>query len=148
MYDISYSAASSESKLAQAGIWVVISLVLAIVLGLVVYFMFLTKENESKLTDKKKWVYDFLSFKKLFSEDLLKIAYLITAIFITLSSLSMIGVNFALFIVYLLVGNVVTRLVYEFILAILLICKNTAEINDKLKKEKITKEKTSKKEDK
>lgn len=148
MYDISYSTASSANKLAQAGIWVVISLVLAIVLGLVVYFMFLTKENESKLTDKKKWVYDFLSFKKLFSEDLLKIAYLITAIFITLSSLSMIGVNFALFIVYLLVGNVVTRLVYEFILAILLICKNTAEINDKLKKEKITKEKTSKKEDK
>ncbi len=148
MYNISYSTASSANKLAQAGIWVVISLVLAIVLGLVVYFMFLTKENESKLTDKKKWIYDFLSFKKLFSEDLLKIAYLITAIFITLSSLSMIVVNFALFIVYLLVGNVVTRLVYEFILTILLICKNTTEINDKLKKEKITKEKTSKKEDK
>lgn len=148
MYDISYSAASSANKLAQAGIWVVISLVLAIVLGLVVYFMFLTKENESKLTDKKKWIYDFLSFKKLFAEDLLKITYLITAIFITLSSLSMIGVNFALFIVYLLVGNVVTRLVYEFILAILLICKNTTEINDKLKKEKTTKEKVTKKEDK
>ncbi len=146
MYDFS-SVTPSIRMLAGAGIWVLISLVLALIGGILIYFMFLNKENETKFTGKTKWIYDFLSFKKLFAETLLKIAYIVTALFITLSSFSMLGINFAGFVAYLIVGNVVARITYEFMLAILLICKNTTEINSKLKKDN-TKQKETKKEDK
>lgn len=146
MYDFS-SVTPSIRMLAGAGIWVLISLVLALIGGILIYFMFLNKENETKFTGKTKWIYDFLSFKKLFAETLLKIVYIVTALFITLSSFSMLGINFAGFVAYLIVGNVVARITYEFMLAILLICKNTTEINSKLKKDN-TKQKETKKEDK
>ena len=67
-------------------------------------------------------------------ETLLKIIYIITALFITLSSFATIGSSFIGFLVTLVVGNVVARLVYEFALILLVICRNTTEINKKLAK--------------
>ena len=69
----------------------------------------------------------------MFMEALLKITYLIVAIYITLSSFAIIGTSFIGFIVYLIVGNLIARLVYEFSLILLVICRNTTEINKSLK---------------
>lgn len=129
-----YSLDSSfASSAAGVGVWMIISAVVAIIGGFVVYFVFLTKENEKKLQGKAKWLYDFLAFKKLFAEVILKICYLIAAIYITLSSFGLISTSFVYFLLYLILGNVIARIVYEFALVILLICKNTTEINSKLK---------------
>ncbi len=138
---------SSSNSLVGAGIWIVISAVIAIMGGLVVYFMFLTKENDEKLEGTAKWFYDFLCFKKLVAEVLLRIIYIITAIFITLSSFAYISVSFIGFLVYLVFGNLFARIGFEFALTILLICKNTTEINSKLKAAPAEKAK-AKKEDK
>lgn len=135
MYASSYArSASSMNSVASSAIWVIVSLVLAIVGGIVLYFTFLKKENEGKYTGFLGWMYDFLTFKKLTIENVLKILYLICAIFITLSSFSMISASFLAFLLYLVVGNLVARVLYELILVKLIICRNTTEINKKLDK--------------
>lgn len=118
-------------------VWIIISLVLAIIGGIVLYFTFLAKKNETKYAGFAGWMYDFLTFKKMVIENILKILYLIIAIFITLSSFAMISSSFLAFIVYLLVGNLVARIMYELFLVVLIICRNTTEISKKLEKKEI-----------
>lgn len=97
-------------------------------------FTFLKKDNEGKYTGFLGWMYDFLTFKKLTIENVLKILYLICAIFVTLSSFATISTSFIAFLLYLVVGNLVVRISYELILVRLIICRNTTEINKKLDK--------------
>ena len=117
---------------ADAGIWLIISAVLAVVGGIVLYFTFLKKSNDGKFNGFLGWMYDFLTFKKMLIENLLKVLYLIVAIFITLGSFAIIGESFLGFLVSLIGGNLVARIVYEFLLVALVICRNTTDINDKL----------------
>lgn len=115
-----------------AAVWAIISLVAAIIGGLTLYFVFLKKEN--KFEGALKWFHDFFNFKKLLLEDILKVCYLILAIYITLSSFGLIAVNFLAFVLMLVVGNLVLRIVYETAILLITICKNTTEINSKMKK--------------
>ncbi len=111
--------------------WLIVAAVLAVVGGLVLYFVFLNKKNEGKYKNKfLNWMYDFLNFKKMFIEELLKITYLILAIFITLASLGM-GSPLSI-LCTLVLGNVFVRVAYEFSLVLLVICRNTTEINNKM----------------
>ncbi|MBQ2917008.1 MAG: hypothetical protein IJE59_02380 [Clostridia bacterium] len=114
--------------------WLIISAVLAVIVGLVLYFTFLRKKNDGKFTGFLGWVYDFWNFKKLSIEAILKITYLILSLFITLASFSIIPLNFGGFLLALILGNLVLRLTYEFSLIMILICRNTTEINSKLNK--------------
>ena len=109
-------------------VWIILSLILAIVGGILIYFLFLNKKNEGKFKGFLGWLYDFLSFKKMFLEALLKTTYLIVAIYITLSSLAIIGDSFLGFLLQLVLGNVIARVVYEFSLILLVICRNTTDI--------------------
>jgi len=118
-------------------VWIIISFVLAIVGGLVLYFTFLSKKNEGKYAGFLAWMYDFLSFKKMVIENILKVVYLMLAIFITLSSFSFISSSFLAFIGYLVIGNLVARIMYELFLVVLIICRNTTEINKKLDNKEI-----------
>lgn len=135
MYSSSYSRSLlSSSDAVNSSIWLIVSIILAVVGGILIYFLFLSKKNEEKFKGFVGWLYDFLSFKKMFMEALLKITYLIVALYITLSSFALIGSNFIGFLAMLIIGNVVARLVYEFSLLLLVICRNTTEINKKLSK--------------
>lgn len=115
-------------------VWIILSLILAIVGGILIYFLFLNKKNEGKFKGFLGWLYDFLSFKKMFLEALLKTTYLIVAIYITLSSLAIIGDSFLGFLLQLVLGNVIARVVYEFSLILLVICRNTTDIAKNTKK--------------
>ncbi len=134
MYSSYYSKSSASSNLFSSGnaIWIIISAVVAIIGGIVLYFTFLSKKNEGKFTGFLGWMYDFLTFKKMVIENILKIVYLIVASFITLSSLAFISSSFVTFLLYLVLGNLIARISYEIFLVILVICKNTTEINQKL----------------
>lgn len=136
MYSSYYSKnlLSSSNSAASASVWIIVSIILAIIGGILIYFLFLNKKNEGKFNGFVGWLYDFLSFKKMFMEALLKITYLIVALYITLSSFALIGTSFIGFLAMLIIGNVVARLVYEFSLLLLVICRNTTEINKKLSK--------------
>ncbi len=134
MYSSSSSYLRDVDSIVGNSVWLIISLVLAIVGGILIYFLFLSRKNDGKFTGFAGWLYDFLSFKKMFLEALLKITYLVVAIYITLSSFAIIGYNFLGFLSALIIGNLIARVVYEFSLILLVICRNTTEIARNTKK--------------
>ena len=136
-----YQVSSSETST-----WLIISVVVAVIGGITLFFTFLNPKNEKELTGFLKTAYDFLSFKVMLAESLLMITYLILAIYITLTSFALIGTSFPGFLVVLVAGNVVLRLSYEMILVMLKIFRNTTEINDKMPSKKVVIE-TAKKEE-
>lgn len=132
MYDFDYYTPSISSSATGSLVWTAVSIILAIIGGILAYVLFINKNN--KLDNKfLVWLKDFLSFKNLLLETILKVTYVILAIFITLSSFNMIGINFLGFLLYLIIGNVILRIVYESSLMLLMIWKNTSEINKKMK---------------
>ena len=124
----------------QIGVWMIISVVVAIIGGITLYFAVFTKQNEKKFTGFLKWCHDFFTFKKMMLETILKILYIIIALYITLSSFSLISISFVGFLAQLILGNVIARLSFELSLILLTICKNTTEINSKMKESKKDKE--------
>ena len=117
--------------------WLIISAILAIVGGIVAYVLFVSKKNEGEYSGFLSDLHDFLNFKKYFIEVILKVMYLITAIFITLGSFSFIGTSVALFFLMIIVGNITARISYELILMMLTIVNNTSEINKKLSQKNV-----------
>lgn len=128
----SYGAYSTMPMVGIDGTWMIISLVLAIVGGIVGYIMFVSKKNKGEYTGFVAWLHDFLNFKKYLIELILKVTYAIFAIYITLSSFSFISVSIGYFFLYLVFGNVLLRLFYELIMFMITIVNNTTEINKKL----------------
>lgn len=126
-----------EDSMESAGSWAGIALILAIIGGILTYFLFI--KNKNKFSEKLEIVRDLLDFKIMIIEPILKILYLIITIYIVLISFNFISVHFLAFILFLLIGIVVTRLAYEACLVMIMIWKNTKEINEKLKPEKKTK---------
>lgn len=133
-YGVSPTILDSSPKFAASGIWTIVSVILAIIGGIVLYFTFLSKKNEGKFTGFLGWLYDFLTFKKMMIENVLKILYIIVTLFVTLSSFGLMSISFLAFLLTLVIGNVLTRVIYELLLVKLVICKNTTEINKKLNK--------------
>lgn len=127
MMDSGFGFSSSSTT------WMIVAFILAIVGGILTYFLFLKKDNENKFTGFVNYLYEFLSFKKMWLETILKVSYLILTIYITLMSFELIGKSFIAFLLTLVFGNIILRVVYELSLILLTICRNTTEINKKLK---------------
>ena len=142
LYSYGHSSANG------AMIWMIISAVLAVIGGICLYFTVFGKANENKFTGFMKWLYDFVTFKKMILESLLRVLYIIVAIYITLSSFALISTSFVAFLAMLVLGNLVARITFEFSLVLLTICKNTTEINSKMKSEVKAKKEEKKEETK
>lgn len=132
MYDYGYGT-TNTNLLGDVGIWGIIALVIAIIGGICLYFTVFSNKNEKTYHGFMAKLYDFVKFKKMFIVSFLKIVYLIAAIYITLASFGVISTSFLAFLLVLVVGNIVVRVVFEFSLVILSIYENTSEINKKLK---------------
>ena len=101
--------------------------------GIVAYFLFI--KPKTKNTNKYLiWAKDFFEFKTMVIEDLLKVLYLGMTIYITLVSFMLIPESFIKFLIVIVGGNVLLRLAFEGMLMLVMIWKNTSEINKKLKK--------------
>ena len=132
-YSYGYGGYGSSSNNALVGL--IICLVLAFAGGIVLYCTFLSRKNNGKFTGFLGWLYDTLSFNSLLLEMLMKISYLILAGFITLYSIVLLftpGAGFLTFLMLLVFGNIVVRIMYEFMLIIVIICRNTSEISKRL----------------
>ncbi len=112
--------------------WAMPALIISIIAAILIFFLFLSKKNEGKFTGFVGWLYEFLDFKKLTVEGILKILYMASALYVTIMSFAFIGFNFGTFLFMLIGGNILLRVMYELMLILLLICKNTSEINKKL----------------
>ena len=129
-YNYGYSSSASNAL-----VGLIICIVLAFAGGIVLYCTFLSKKNNGKFTGFLGWLYDTLSFNSLLLELLMKICYLILAGFITLYSIVLLftpGAGFLTFLLLLVFGNIAVRIIYEFMLIIVIICRNTSEINKRL----------------
>ena len=139
-YNDIYSVSNSLQGMA---IWTIVALILSIIGGILVYFLFIKTNN--KLSDNLKKLRDLLDFRIMLIEPILKIVYLIGTIFIILFSFNFITINFISFLLMLIIGPVIIRIVYEASLILVMIWKNTKIISDNTKKEKDKdKEKTTK----
>lgn len=128
------SLSRTSSAMDTLGVWSIIALVIAVIGGIALYFTFLNKKNDGKWTGFLGWLYNTLTFKNMIVETILKILYLVIAIFITLYSLGLIAVNIILALGLLVIGNIIVRVCYEFMLLAIITCRNTSDINSKLNK--------------
>ena len=128
------SLSRTSSAMDTLGVWSIIALVIAVIGGIALYFTFLNKKNDGKWTGFLGWLYNTLTFKNMIVETILKILYLVIAIFITLYSLGLIAVNIILALGVLVIGNIILRVGYEFMLLAIITCRNTSDINSKLNK--------------
>lgn len=136
----------SVNAIAGTVIWTIIALILAIIGGVLVYFLFI--KGNLKLNPGLKKLRDVLDFRVMLIEPMLKILYLIGTIFIILFSFSFITVNFLTFILMLLLGPVLIRLAYEASLILVMIWKNTKIISENTAKVEIPKKPKTPKEEK
>ena len=132
------STSSSSLDVASIGIWVVIAAILSLIGGILVYFLFVKSKTEPKgkfLT----WLKNFLSFKIMWIEPILKVVYYIATIFIILVSfsyLSLGGLGFLAFITTLVFGPIAIRLIYEAGMMFIMIWRNTKDIAENTTKKK------------
>ena len=131
---------STVGTAAGAGIWMIIASILAIVGGILVYFLFVKGKTEPK-GKFGKWLKEFLSFKIMWIEPILKVLYYIATIFIILYSFTFLGMMnliggsaFLMFILCLVLGPIIVRLFYEMTMMFIMIWRNTRDIADNTKK--------------
>ena len=118
----------------------VILFLIALVGGICAYLMFVKSDEEPKDPRLLK-LKEFLSFKKMIIEGLLKASYIIFALFITLYSFQiMVGTSFITGLMLLILLNIMLRIGYEASLIVLLIWRNTSDISKKLGKSDLVEE--------
>ena len=118
----------------------VILFLIALVGGICAYLMFVKSDEEPKDPRLVK-LKEFLSFKKMIIEGLLKATYIIFALFITLYSFQiMVGTSFITGLMLLILLNIMLRIGYEASLIVLLIWRNTSDISKKLGKTELVEE--------
>ncbi len=127
-YGTEFVTTSSNSD-----VWTIISLLVAVCGGIVLYFTFLNPNNSKNYTGFTKKIYDFLSFTTISLEAILKICYLIVALFITIISFSLLKESLIAFLLFLAIGNLIVRVIFEGSLLILMIYRKLCNINDLMK---------------
>ena len=127
---------SGLNSIAGAGIWGIIALILAIIGGILVYFLFVKAKTEPK-GKFLKWLKDFLSFKVMWIEPILKVVYYVATIFTVLYSFTFLalgGYGFLMFLMCLVLGPIIIRIVYEATMMFIMIWRNTRDIAENTKK--------------
>ena len=131
-------SSSVSTGLEGAAIWMIIAAILAIIGGILVYFLFVKAKTEPK-GKFAKWLKDFLSFKIMWIEPILKVVYYIATIFVILFSFSFLalgGVGVLSFFMCLIFGPIIVRLTYEMTMMFIMIWRNTRDIVANTEKKK------------
>lgn len=117
----------------SVGIWIIVASILAIIGGILVYFLFVKAKNNPK-GKFLAWLKNFLAFKTMWIEPILKISYYIETIFVILFSFAFISQSFLTFLGILVFGPIITRLIYELFMMFIMVWRNTQDIADNTKK--------------
>lgn len=132
----SLSSGSSSSAMEGVGIWMIIAAIISIVGGILLYFLFVKAKEEPK-GKFLKWLKDFLTFKVMWIEPILKVVYYIATIFIILNSFSFLslgGYGVMMWLLTLILGPVILRVAYEATMMFIMIWRNTRDIAENTKK--------------
>ncbi|MBR5230567.1 MAG: hypothetical protein IKW01_06865 [Firmicutes bacterium] len=110
-----------------------ISVIAAVVLGIVIYFAFLRKSNEGRFGGFKKTVYNLLTFNRFYAENIIKFAYVITACIATVTGIVLIVLgSFIAGIVILIVANILLRIFTELVMMFIILCRKTVSVDKRL----------------
>lgn len=108
----------------------IIALLIIIAGGLALYFLFVRKPNHFQGTVAK--LHDVLNFRTFFTEKLIRLLYCITVVAIVVYSVILLFSHFFTALLLFVIGNLAARIVYEYALLLLVLCRNTQEINRKM----------------
>lgn len=112
-------------------VWAVVALILAIAGGIVTYFVFVRPKDDPK-NKSVKALKDFLSFKVMHIEALLKVFYYVMTIYVILTSFNLIGQqNILGFLAQLILSPIVVRIGYETAMILVKIWRNTEKMAEK-----------------
>ena len=125
--DLDTTTSAASGDVAAVGVWTIIAAILALVGGILAYFLFVKSKTEPK-GKFLKWLKDFLAFKTMWIEPIMKVCYYIATIFVVLISFAMISTSFLLFLGVLILGPIIIRLLYEMTMMYIMIWHNTQEI--------------------
>ena len=135
-YDSSYfnnpTVTTVTSNITGQLIWTIIAIVISIVGGIALYFTIFSKKNDEKYKGVMAVLYNLVHFKYFVIDDIFRILYIISVLFITLYSFSFIGKW--QFLVILVGGNLLLRISYEFMMLFMELCHNVRNISNKTKK--------------
>lgn len=104
--------------------------IVAIAGGIALYVLFVRKPNH--FTGALAQLHDALTFQHFFTESLLRVLYCITVVSIAVYSVILLFTQFFAALLLFVIGNVAARIVYEYALLLLVLCRNTQEINRKM----------------
>lgn len=111
----------------------VAGVIIGIIMSFVVFFAFMSKKNANRFHGFFGWLYDYLQFKNFIIEGLLKFFYVLGAcVCTTVGVFNILCLQMVLGFAVLIFGNLVLRILYEFALMIVVICRNVSEINKKM----------------
>lgn len=108
----------------------ILALIVMLTGGLALYFLFVRQPN--RYTGALARLHDILNFRHFFTEALLRALYCITVVGLGVYSLILLFTHFFLALMLFVGGNIVARIGYEYALLLLVMCRNTQEINRKL----------------
>lgn len=111
------------------------AVIIALVLGIVLFFTFLKKNNEGKYSGVKGKFYNAMTFNRFYAENIIKFIYVILACVLTMVGLVQIVIgSFIAGIVTLVLGNVILRISIELLLMFIILCKKTVSMDRRLSK--------------
>lgn len=131
-----YTTSTTSGADSFFGIWIIIASILAIVGGILLYFLFVKSKNEPK-GKFAKWFKDFLGFKVMILEPILKILYYILTIGAIIGSFGFLGYGgygVLMFFITLVFGPILIRVGYEFTMMFVMIWRNTRDISENTSK--------------
>ena len=110
-----------------------VAFIIALAATIIIYCVFMDKRNKDSYSNPLKKLYDYLHFNNFFMEPILKITYIFSNLYLTISAFGYIGTSFLFFLLLLVIGNIVLRMVFEGLMVIYKIYLNLNEINKKTK---------------
>ena len=111
------------------------AVIIALVLGIVLFFTFLKKNNEGKYSGIKGKFYNAMTFNRFYAENIIKFVYVLSACVVTVVGLVQLVIgSFIAGIVTLVLGNVVLRISFELLLMFIMLCKKTVSVDRRLSK--------------
>ena len=115
------------------GIIMAIAVLAAVILGLVMFFVFLRKSNEGRFAGFRKTMYNLLTFNRFYAEDIIKFIYVIAACIATVAGIVMIILgSFVIGIIMLVAVNIILRISAELVMMFIILCKKTVSVDRRL----------------
>ena len=131
-----YDSLAYSTPSAGPDVWSIIALIISVVGSILLYFLFVGSKTEPK-GKFAKWLKDFLSFKIMWIEPIMKVVYYCTTIFSILYSFTFLqygGYGVLYFFICLILVPILIRVGYEMFMLFIMVWRNTKDIADNTKK--------------